>query len=318
MMDISVIVVSYNTRALLADSLRSIQAERATLAVEIWVVDNASTDGSADLVAEQFPEVRLIRNVKNVGFAVANNQALQHASGQLLFLLNSDASLLPGSLITLQAAFVERPELGIAGPRLINPDGSWQPSWGDFPTPATELRFQLFLYLLWPGHFPYGRRVRPWMRSAYRKFRWVDWVTGAALIMRRAVYESVGGLPEDNFMYGEDLGFCARARRAGFNIAFLPSAAVCHHLQTSSRRDYTGWIENYTRAMLGYYQRYCSASDQRRAARWIIEGSRFRQVVWGAVSLVWPARRAEAQQRYIGYQRAAALADRILKTQGQI
>jgi GT2 family glycosyltransferase len=312
MVDVSAIVVSYNTCDLLAESLRSASAAHDDLSVEIWVVDNASTDGSPEMVAAQFPGVHLIRNSQNVGFARANNQALRAASGQFLMLLNSDAALLPGCLAALRAAFLQHAALGICGPCLLNPDGSLQPSWGDFPTPKAEFLFQSFLYKFWPGRFPYGRRVHPLLRPAYRRFRWVDWVTGAALMLRREVFEKIGGLPDDVFMYGEDLEYCARALQAGFRVAYVPTARARHHQQTSSRRDYARWIENYTRATLAYYQRHGSADDRRWVAHLIISGSRLRQVLWGLVGVVRPGWRAEAKARREGYARAAALAHQTL------
>ncbi|MGH2522048.1 MAG: glycosyltransferase family 2 protein [Anaerolineales bacterium] len=312
MVDVSVIVVSYNTRELLAESLRSAFTAHDDLSVEIWVVDNASMDGSPEIVAAQFPDVRLIRNPQNTGFAAANNQALRAASGRFLMLLNSDAALLPGCLAVLRAAFVEHEGLGICGPCLLNPDGSLQPSWGDFPTPKVEFLFQSFLYKLWPTRFPYGRRVHVLLRPAYRRFQWVDWVTGAALMLRREVFEKIGGLPADVFMYGEDLEYCARARQAGFRVAYVPAARARHHQQKSSRRDFARWIEKYTRATLAYYRRHGSADDRRWVAHLIISGSRLRQVLWRLVGAVRPGWRAEAKARGEGYARAVALAYQTL------
>jgi N-acetylglucosaminyl-diphospho-decaprenol L-rhamnosyltransferase len=308
MVDVSVIVVSYNTRELLAGCLRSVLATHSALSIEALVVDNASADGSPEMVAAQFPEVHLLRNPHNVGFAHANNQALRVASGEFLLLLNSDAALLPGCLAALRAAFAAHEALGICGPSLLNPDGSLQPSWGDFPTPRSEFLFQSFLYKLWPGRFPYGRHVHVLLRPAYRRFRWVDWVTGAALILRRDVLAKVGDLPTDVFMYGEDLEYCARAKRAGFRVAYVPTARARHHQRASSRRDHARWIENYTRATLLYYQRYGSAGDRRRVAELIISGSRLRRVLWRLLAVARPSKHAEAQMRREGYARAIALA----------
>src|SRR5579859_152547 len=248
--DISVIVVNYNTRDLLAACLHSVTDCQAGTAAEVWVVDNASTDGSADMVAAAFPAVQLIRNAHNLGFAAANNQVMQQAHGDLILLLNSDAALQPGCLVQLQAAFAEYPTLGIAGPQLLNSDGTIQPSWGDFPTSATEFVFQSFLFKFWPVRFPYGRRIHVLQRPAYRRFQWADGVTGAAFMLRRKVLDQIGGLPQDTFLYAEDLEYCWRARQAGFGVAYCPSAGAYHVGQGSGRQDYGAWIENYTRGML--------------------------------------------------------------------
>lgn len=306
---VSVIVVSYNAQDLARACLASIPT-----GPELLVVDNASTDGCADMVAAEFPGARLMRNIENVGFARANNQALRQANGELVLLLNSDAELRPGCLAALQSAFATHPKLGIAGPRLLNPDGTWQPSWGDFPTPATEFLFQSYLYKIWPTRFPYDRHISLWLRRAYRVFQWVDWVTGAALMLRRQVYEAIGGLPEGTFMYGEDVEYCARARAAGFGVAYVPTASVCHRLQTSSRRDYARWIENYTQATLAYYRQHSTPTERRAVARWIIAGSTLRRLLWMLVGLTFPVRRQEAQQRSQGYRRASLLAREVLHT----
>src|SRR5262249_26354350 len=155
-------------------------------------------------------------------------------------------------------------------------------------SPTSEFLFQSFLYKLWPSRFPYGRRVHPLLRPAYRRFRWVDWVTGAALMLRRDVLDRIGALPTDVFMYGEDLEYCARAKRAGFRVAYVPAARARHHQQASSRLDYARWIENYTRATILYYQRYGSEHERRRVSELITFGSRLRQVLWGLLSVARP------------------------------
>jgi hypothetical protein len=273
----------------------------------VWVVDNASADGSADLVSSQFPEVHLVRNDHNAGFAAANNQALRQARGELLLLLNSDAYLRPGSLDAFIEAFDRHPEMGIAGASLWNADGSPQPSWGDFPRPWVEFLFQSLLFKVWPSPFPYGRRVHPLLRRAYRRFQWVDWVTGAALMMRRRVWETIGGLPEETFMYGEDMAYCARARAAGFRVGYLPEARVEHRL-AGSRSNYGDWIESYTRATLEYYRRHGRAGDLARVALLVRMGSLWRRALWTVVGHLRPGARAEAAMRRAGYRRAAALA----------
>jgi GT2 family glycosyltransferase len=310
MADLSVIVVSYNTRELLAACLDSIFAAKYAGAREVWVVDNASTDGSAEMVAARYPDCRLLRNAVNRGFAAANNQVLALASGQLILLLNSDAALTPTSMAELLEAFEAHPGIGILGPALLNDDQSRQPSWGDFPSVWQEFFFQSYLFKVWPVRFPYGRRAHPLLTPAYQHFREVDWVTGAALMLRREVYERIGGLPEDNFMYGEDLEFCARARRAGFGIAYVPAAEVHHRRGGSVRGDYGRWIESYTQATLSYFDRYGSGDDRARVRALVLAGSRLREGLWSLAALVWPARRREALARVAGYRRAAELAGR--------
>jgi GT2 family glycosyltransferase len=309
---VSVIVVSYNTRQLLAECLASVRASQTDGPVELLVVDNASTDGSPEMVRSEFAEACLIRNSRNVGFAAANNQALQRAQGRHLLLLNSDTALLPEALEQLRSAFARHPELGIAGPRLLNRDGTRQPSWGEYPSVWTEFLFQTFLFKVWPAPFPYGQRVHPLQWRAYRDFRWVHWVTGAALMLRREVWDRIGGLPEDAFMYAEDVEYCWRAAQAGFRIAYCPAAAVYHFQQGSARQDYSGWIANYTRGMLAYYNRHRSNVELRRIAYLVWAGSLLRRLVWTGVGLASRRGRDAALARQRGYACAARLARDVL------
>jgi N-acetylglucosaminyl-diphospho-decaprenol L-rhamnosyltransferase len=308
MVDLSVIVVSYNTRDLLAACLDSVQSARYPGSREVLVVDNASSDGSAEMVAAQYPTCALVRNSENRGFAAANNQALALAAGRLILLLNSDTALTPESLVEMQSAFGAYPDLGIVGPALLNDDHSRQPSWGDFPSVWQEFLFQTYLFKLWPVRFPYGRRVRPHLLVDYQHFHRVDWVTGAALMMKREVYERAGGLPQENFMYGEELEFCARAQRAGFGVAYVPAAEVYHRQGGSVRGDYGRWIESYTQATLNYFDRYSSRRKGRQVAVLVLAGSRLREWIWTVAAMAWPARRQEALARAGGYRRAAELA----------
>src|SRR5439155_12254163 len=138
-MDVSISVVSYNTRDLLADCLRSISAATHDLSYEVIVVDNASADGSADMVAAEFPDVQLVRNSENRGFAAANNQALSHARGCYVLLLNSDARLRPGAINEMAGFLDAQPTVGVVGGQLFNADGSFQSSYFDFPDWISEL-----------------------------------------------------------------------------------------------------------------------------------------------------------------------------------
>jgi GT2 family glycosyltransferase len=311
--EVAVIVVSFNTRGLLQECLAALQVARGRERCEIIVIDNASSDRSAEMVRDVFPEVTLVRNAGNAGFAVANNQALALTRARDILLLNSDAVVMPSAIVNLEAELRQHDRLGIVGPTLRNSDGSLQPSWGSFPTPADEFAFQTFLFKLWPSRFPYGRRVHPWRRAAYRRFQWVDWVTGAALMLRREVYERIGGLPEETFMYAEDMEYCWRARQAGYRVAYCPSAVVYHRMQGSARQNYARWIENYTQSILAFHGRHSSRRDRRQIAFMTWGGNLLRIAVWRAVATLLPARRAEARSRVAGYACAAGLAREALR-----
>jgi GT2 family glycosyltransferase len=226
--DLSIIVVNWNTCRLLEACLQSVEAARHDLSVEVFVVDNGSTDGSVDLVRQRFPAVELIANASNRGFSAANNQAVERARGRYLLLLNSDAAVETDALPTLVAYADEHPEAGVIGPKLLNPDGTLQPSGGRFPTPASTVASLLGMNWL-TGRPHYGTK-RDYDRPAE-----VDEVSGAAMLIRRGVIDQIGGLDE-GFAWGyEDVDFCLRARRAGWRVSYVPAARVVHQWGASQR-----------------------------------------------------------------------------------
>jgi GT2 family glycosyltransferase len=150
--------------------------------------------------------------------------------------------------------------------------------------------------------------VHPLARRAYRDFRWVQWVTGAALMLRREVWERIGGL----FMYAEDVEYCWRAAQAGCRIAYCPSAAAYHHQQGSARQDFSNWIANYTDGMLAYFTNHSTRADLWRIAHLIWGGSLLRQLIWVGVGLAMPAHRPMALARQRGYARAATMARAVI------
>ncbi len=220
--DLSVIVVNWNTCRLLEACLQSVEAARKDLAVDVLVVDNGSTDGSVELVRERFPADELIANAGNRGYAGANNQAVERARGRYLFLLNSDAEVETAALRALVAYADDHPEAGVIGPKLLNPDGTLQPSGGRFPTPASTIASLLGLNRL-TGRPRYGTG------RDYSVPAEVDEVSGAAMLIRREVIDQIGGLDE-GFAWGyEDVDYCLRARRAGWRVHYVPDARVMHH-----------------------------------------------------------------------------------------
>jgi N-acetylglucosaminyl-diphospho-decaprenol L-rhamnosyltransferase len=220
-MDISVVILSYNTRDLLRACLRSVIAGELT--VETIVVDNASTDGSAAMVREEFPGVRLIESATNLGFAGGNNRAFRTCSGRYVLLLNSDAELHAGALATLASYLETHPRVGAVGPRLLNTDGSLQPSAFGFPTLGRMALVLTRLSLLLLGHTETGAVYRPETPQA------VDWITGACLMVRRSVVESVGPLDERFFFDYEDVDWCRRIGAAGWELHTVPWTTTTHH-----------------------------------------------------------------------------------------
>ena len=307
MNEASVVVVSYNSRALLRECLASVDEAKSEGIAELIVVDNASSDGSPEMVAVEFPWSRLVVNRENEGFPRATNRGIESARGAYVLLLNSDAVLLPGTIRALTDRMRREPALGICGPALFNPDGSRQPSWGIFPTPIVEYMFQSYLFKLVPVPFPYGRKVHLLMAPAYASFRLVDWVSAAAMLVSKQVISKVGRLPEGSFMYGEDMEFCFRARSAGFRAGYDPGGRVIHAMG-GSRSDYSLWIANYTQATLTYFDQHYPAESLRLVSRAVIAGSHLRRALWTVVGALSSSRKRESVDRARGYERAIALA----------
>lgn len=229
-MDLSIIIVNWNTRTLLTQCLHSLSPP-PPLSPEVFVVDNASTDGSPVMVRAQFPWVTLIENAENVGFARANNQALRQATGRYAVLLNSDTVVRPGALQTLVEFMGAHPEAGACGPRLLNGDGSLQPSCHPLLTPGREFWRLLFLDRLWPrATYPQGR----WDAQTPRP---VEVIKGACLMLRREALDQVGLLDEQYFMYTEEMDLCARLLQAGWRNYWVPEAQVIHYGEASTRQS---------------------------------------------------------------------------------
>jgi GT2 family glycosyltransferase len=221
-MDLSIVIVNWNTRDLLRDCLASLMPATEGLAAEIVVVDNASTDGSTAMMRTAFPSVRLIESPENVGFAAGNNIALRQVRGRHVLLLNSDTRV-HGDVLRRAVAWLDaHPEAGAMGPTILNEDGSHQPSCSAFPT----LR-NLALQLLGVTRIARldGYRLTGLDRSAERR---VDVLSGAALFVRRAAMEEVGLLDEAFFFYGEETDWCRRFARAGWELVFVPMQAITH------------------------------------------------------------------------------------------
>jgi len=217
---LSIIILNWNGGQVLIDCLESIYARSHRFAFEVIVVDNASTDGSPDRVATEFPQVRLLRNKRNLGFAGGNNRGLEVAQGRCLLLLNNDTIVLNDALEVMLDEMEAHPEVGILGCRLLNPDASLQRSCGIFPNLLTEFLDQTMLHRLFPL-YKMGHRT-------YDAPREVDWVTGACMLVRREVYEQVGGLDEGFHMFLEDVDWCMRVRRAGWQVRYTPAARIIH------------------------------------------------------------------------------------------
>ena len=219
----AVAVVNYNTRDLLRQCLDTVLIE---IPDEIVVVDNASSDGSAEMVKADFPGITLLENKKNLGYSVAVNQAVRHCSSEFILLLNSDTLVKPGTLHTLADYMHLNLQVAVVGPRLVNPDGSLQASCYSFPTPLDIFLDVTHLSRL-IGYVPYlkERHLRSW---SHNRTRHVPWVLGAATLLRRKSLEEVGGFEESFFMYYEEVDLCYRLTKRGWQIHYNPAVVVTH------------------------------------------------------------------------------------------
>jgi N-acetylglucosaminyl-diphospho-decaprenol L-rhamnosyltransferase len=221
---LSIVIPTHDTRELTLRCLDSLFASPLP-GMEVILVDDASGDGTAEAVAARHPEVTVLRNEEAARFTRSANRGLGQAGGEILLLLNSDTEVEPGGLARLTEIFAGEPELGIAGALLHYPDGSPQWSGGREPTLAWFFALASGLPALL-ARLPLYRRARP---LALDRATAVDWVTGAAMAFRRAVWEAVGPLDEGFRFYAQDLDFCVRARRTGRRIEIRPEFRVLHH-----------------------------------------------------------------------------------------
>ena len=238
---------------LLRACLQSVDSGRSNLTLEVIVVDSGSRDGTPKMVAEEFPWVKLVARPDNVGFPKGNNIGLEAASGRFVLLLNPDTEIIGEALPTMVHYLKTRPEAGVVGPQLLNPDGSVQSSRRRFPTLATGFFESTWLEAVAPRSVLERYYALDMPDSAAAA---VDWVTGAAMLVRREVIEQVGGMDEGYFMYSEELDWCRRIKEAGWQVVYLPSAQVMHHVGKSSEQAVTARHINFNRAKLRYFQKF--------------------------------------------------------------
>jgi GT2 family glycosyltransferase len=220
-MDLSIIIVNWNTRDTLLRCLESVYTSFKDPAIEVWVVDNGSTDGSQEAVRENFPQARLIGNKKNLGFARANNQALSHIKSPYVVLLNSDTVLTPGAVDTIIDFMDENPDVGICGPQLSNEDGTKQNSIANIPTLATELLNKSLLRRLFPERYP-GKELD--IKEPIE----VESIIGACMVARKKAMDRVGLLDYNYFFFLEETDWCKRMREKGWKVFHHPGSRVCH------------------------------------------------------------------------------------------
>jgi len=296
MIDISVSIVSYNTCELLRACLRSLEALRQEVGLEIIVTDNGSTDGSVAMVRAEFPDVVQIEAGENLGYGRANNRGLENAAGRFFFVLNSDTEIEPGALRALVNFMDTHPKAGGVTAQLILPDGSIQPSCATDPNLMKVFWEQTYLDRLFPNNKVTGGYTMTYWN--YDDEREVLQVAGAALLVRREAWEQVGGFDPAFFMYFEDTDLCLRLRQAGWSIWFTPTSRVHHHVGASSNKDWQ--LRARMIASLNWSRYYFFTKRRGVLQGWMLKklvvmGATLRLLTWSLIALVKPSARTQVR-----------------------
>ncbi|MDM7998332.1 MAG: glycosyltransferase family 2 protein [Acidobacteriota bacterium] len=260
MVDISAIIVSWNTKKLTMDCIRSLESSGGRLSIEIIVVDNASSDGSPDAIAAEFPNIVLIRNNRNLGFASANNIGIRRSTGAYICLINSDVLVPENCLPNMIEHMEQNRNIGVLGPLMRLADGSIGDSCMRFPSVSNWFCRALALDTIFKRWRVFGGFLMTDFR--YDRTHDVDVLTGWFWMVRREALQKTGLLDERFFMYGEDIEWCKRFRDAGWRVVFFPEAEAVHYCGKSSAKAPTRFYVEMQRANMQYFAKYHS-----RAAR---------------------------------------------------
>jgi len=297
--DVSIIIVNWNTRDILRDCLDSIDRQTRQPRYEIIVIDNGSTDGSVAMIKSDYPRVCLIENRANVGFAAANNQGLRLAQGRYLLLLNSDTVVLDNAVDKMVAFADENPAAGLFGCRVLNADRSLQSTCYRYPSLLNLLLSSTYLYKLFPRSDFFNREcIAHWQRDDIRQ---VQAVTGCFMLARRQVIEEVGLMDEQYFMYCEETDWCYRIRRAGWNILFYPHARIIHLGGASSRQVKTAMLVQLRLSILAFMKKHHSRLSYGLACLLTIIFFLIRIPGWFLILVFSVRRRKEALVRLAAY-----------------
>lgn len=271
-MSVSIIIVNYNGYEHTRNALRSIVTYSPGL--EVIVVDNRSEGDDLRVLQEEYPLFRFERLMDNRGFGCANNAGAKLASGKYLFFLNNDTILSSDAPATLHSFLEERAGVAAVGPRLLNRDGTLQLSFGYDPSLWNEWKVKKLQRLSKENPSEFQRRMRPFLKSPYE----VDWLTGAALMVRRSVFEDIGGFDESFFMYFEDADLCRRIRVKGWSVLYNPSTSIIH-IGGASLPSVVQTIKiEYRKSQLRYYAKHRSRLSQFLLRMYLLTVFSFRQL----------------------------------------
>ena len=253
--DLSCIIVNYYSSASLINCLESVYQTLSKISFEVIIVDNSQNDPGMACLKEAYPQVRVIQNAANVGFAKANNQAALSAQGKTLLFLNPDTILADQAIEDMVAHLESNPDIGALGPKVLNTDGSLQYSCRRFPTLMTGLFNRYSLLSRW---FPGNPYTTQYLMKDYNhdENREVDWLSGCCLMVPRAVFEKAGGFDEHYFLFNEDIDLCRAIGQNEFKVMYFPLAKITHHVSTSNSRVPARIIIKRHRGMKHYYGKH--------------------------------------------------------------
>ncbi|MGD0541867.1 MAG: glycosyltransferase family 2 protein [Tepidisphaeraceae bacterium] len=279
---LSISIVNTNNKPLLRECLKSLYGQEQGISFETILVDNASTDGSSEMVRAEFPQVQVMQNTARKGFAANHNQGIRAGRGKFILVLNEDTIVKPGALAAICDYLEKHPQTGAVGCRLENPDGTLQPSCYKFPSPWRALAENFLLVAAFPNARMFGD-YRSWPHDAVRD---VEFVSGAAITVRREVIETTGYLDEGFLIYAEETDWCYRMRKDGWKVTFVPSATIVHYGGQSSINIKDRQFCEFNRSALRYIRKHYGwwgALIQRLS---MIVGALLRLPLWSAIYVV--------------------------------
>lgn len=256
-MKLSIVIVSYNVANYLKNCLESVLKTSKNLKPEIIVVDNHSTDDTHQMLQTYFPDTRLIKNYQNFGFAKGANLGMRKAQGEFILLLNPDTSVLECAVTSMLEYMENHPEIGILGPQLQNPDGSFQHSCRSFPTWSVYFSSRQSIL---NRFFPSNKWSQKYLLKQidHRKIQEVEWICGCGLFLRKKMLEEINYLDEDFFMYIEDVDLALRAHKKNWKVVYFPPARVIHYQSKSVIQNQEAMLVEHHRSMFNYYLKHFS------------------------------------------------------------
>lgn len=286
---LSISLVNTNNCKLLNVCLHSLFDVDHGVEFETILVDNVSNDGSPEMVRKEFPQVKLIENTYRMGFAANHNQAIRASQGQYVFVLNEDTVVHPGALKALCDFLDAHPDVGAVGPKLENPDGTLQMSCYRFPSPGRVIAENLLLVAAFPNNPLWG----DYRSFAHDKLRYVDFVSGAAFLVRREVIEKTGVLDDGFFIYAEETDWQLRMHKDGWKVAFIPDVTIVHYGGQSSVAIKDRQFCEFHRSQLRFMRKHYGAWAVFVNRVSMCTGAVLRRTIWSIISVVKPSKREE-------------------------